>query len=307
MEQPSGRGLGERIGRGGSFALVAVAYLTALVGAGLVAEVVGGGSPVLALGLGYLTAALVIFVWSTAVDNGSMFDAWWSVLPPCAAVWLAIHHHAGVSGLRTVLVLVVVWVWGVRLTTNWARDWPGLHHEDWRYLDLYDKGPKVVVSLVSVHLFPCLVVFLGSLPLVAALVEGTRGLGVLDVVAVVVGLGAAALEFVADEQMRRFRRTKVPGQVMDQGLWAWSRHPNYFGELCFWLALWAFALAATPGWWWTVVGPLAMLGMFCAASIPMLDQRSRDRRPEFAAYAARTSALVPWPPKSGPVGPGSDG
>jgi len=62
-----------------------------------------------------------------------MFDAWWSVLPPFAAVWLAFGHAEGVPGLRVTLVLIVVWIWAVRLTSNWARDWPGLHHEDWRY------------------------------------------------------------------------------------------------------------------------------------------------------------------------------
>jgi steroid 5-alpha reductase family enzyme len=295
----SGRGLGERTGRAGSFAVVAVAYVTAVGAAWVVAGIVGADRPVLALGLGYLASALVIFGWSTALDNGSMFDAWWSVLPPFAAVWLAFGHAAGVPGLRIALVLVVVWVWALRLTSNWARDWPGLDHEDWRYLDLYTKGPKLAMSLTSVHLFPCLVVFLGSIAMVPALVWGTNGVGVLDGIALVVGLAASVIEFVADEQMRRFRRTKTQGAVMDRGLWAWSRHPNYFGEILFWWSLWGFALAADAAWWWTVIGPLAITAMFCAASIPMLDARSREGRPGFAAYADRTPMLVPRPPRRG--------
>lgn len=295
----SGRGLGERIGRAGSVAVVAVAYVTAVAVAAVVAGACGAERPVLALGLGYLSSALVIWVWSMALDNGSMFDAWWSVLPAFAATWLAAHHAEGVPTLRIVLVLVVVWVWAIRLTTNWWRDWPGLHHEDWRYVDMYTKGPKPLISLFGVHLFPCSIVFLGSLSMVPALVWGERSVGVLDVIAVIVGLAAAGIEFVADEQMRRFRRSKTPGQVMDRGLWSLSRHPNYFGELCFWWSLWLFAVAASPAWWWTVIGPLAMTVMFLAASIPMLDSRSLQRRPEFAAYAARTRALVPLPRRRG--------
>lgn len=293
----SGRGVAARAGRAGSLAIVALAYVTAVGGAWLVAEGVGGDRPVLALGLGYLTSALVIYLWSTALDNGSMFDAWWSVIPAVAATWLAGQHAPEVPGGRIALVLVVVWAWGVRLTSNWARDWPGLDHEDWRYLDMYAKGPKPLISLTGVHLFPAAIVFLGSLALVPALVWGSEPVGVLDVVALVLGLAAAVIELIADEQMRRFRHTKQPGQVMDRGLWAWSRHPNYFGELCFWWSLWVFALAADPAWWWTVVGPLAMTAMFLFASIPMLDQRSRERRPAFADYAARTSSLVPRPPR----------
>jgi steroid 5-alpha reductase family enzyme len=226
-----------------------------------------------------------------------MFDPWWSVLPPVAALWLASGGTAGVPDLRVTLVLIVVWIWAVRLTSNWVRDWPGLHHEDWRYLDLYTKGPKALIRLLGVHLFPCVVVFLGSLPLVPALVWGTRSVGALDWTALVVGIAAAVIEFVADEQMRRFARTKSPGDVMDRGMWRYSRHPNYFGEILFWWSLWFFALAAAPAWWWTVIGPLAMVAMFLAASIPMLDDRSRARRPSFAAYANRTPALVPWPPR----------
>ena len=82
-----------------------------------------------------------------------------------------------------------------------------------------------------------------------------RALGVLDVVAALVGLGAVALEATADLQMHRFVATKQPGQVMDRGLWAWSRHPNYVGELGFWVSLALFGLAASPGdWWWLFLG-----------------------------------------------------
>jgi steroid 5-alpha reductase family enzyme len=285
------------LGKLRSLWLVALAYLTAVGAAWAVAVAIGPERPVWALGLGYLVSALVIYVWSLACDNGSMFDPWWSVLPPFAALWLAFGGTAGVPDLRVALVLIVVWIWAVRLTSNWARDWPGLQHEDWRYLDLYTKGPKALIRLLAVHLFPCVVVFLGSLPLVPALVWGTRAVGALDWIALVVGIAAAVIELVADEQMRRFARTKSPGDVMDRGMWRYSRHPNYFGEILFWWSLWFFALAAAPAWWWTVIGPLAMVTMFLAASIPMLDDRSRARRPSFAAYAKRTSAIVPWPPR----------
>jgi steroid 5-alpha reductase family enzyme len=293
----SGRGLGGKLGKTRSILVVMLAYVTALGAAWAVAAAIGPERPVWALGLGYLVSALVIYAWSTGVDNGSMFDAWWSVLPPFAAVWLAVGHGAGVPGLRITLVMIVVWIWAVRLTTNWARDWPGLDHEDWRYLELYAKGPKPLIRLVAVHLFPCFVVFLGSLPLVPALVWGTRSVGALDWIALVIGVAAATIELVADEQMRRFARTKAPGDVMDRGMWRYSRHPNYFGEILFWWSLWLFAVSAAPAWWWTVIGPLAMVTMFLAASIPMLDDRSRARRPGYAAYADRTSVLVPRPPR----------
>ncbi|CAN5619359.1 DUF1295 domain-containing protein [soil metagenome] len=294
----SGRNLEARLGKGGSLALVAVAYVTATLVAWWAAELIGADRPVWALAGGYLASALVIFVWSIAVDNGSMFDAWWSVLPPLAAVWLAATAPVGVPQLRIVLVMIVVWAWSIRLTLNWARDWPGLSHEDWRYLELYEKCPKLLMMRGAVHLGPASIVLLGSLSLVPAVNQGTNAVGVLDWLALVVGLVAVGLELVADEQMRRFARTKAAGAIMDHGLWRYSRHPNYFGEILFWWSLWLFGLSADAGWWWTIIGPIAMVAMFVGASIPLLDERSRERRPAFAAYADRTSALVPLPPRN---------
>ena len=121
----------------------------------------------------------------------------------------------------------------------------------------------------------------------------------LDILATVVGIGGALLELVADEQMHAFAKVKQPGQVMDRGLWRYSRHPNYLGEIMFWLSLYLFALAVGFGFWWSGVGVLAMIGMFAGASIPMLDDRSEARRPEFGEYRRRTSALIPMPPKRG--------
>ena len=120
----------------------------------------------------------------------------------------------------------------------------------------------------------------------------------LDVLALVITAGAILVELVADEQMRAFARSKERGAIMDRGLWAWSRHPNYFGELGFWWGLWLFGIAAAPGWWWTIVGPLAMTAMFLFASIPMLDERSAERRPGYAEHMRRVSALLPLPPRT---------
>ncbi len=287
------------MGRGGSLAMVAVAYVMACAVAWSIAEAIGPDRPVWALAGGYVASALVIYAWSMGVDNGSMFDAWWSVLPPLATVWMALTATADVPGLRIALVMVVIWAWAVRLTLNWARGWAGLSHEDWRYLDLYSKGPKALMSLVAVHLGPCVIVLLGSLSLIPTVHEGTNEVAVLDWLALMVGAMAVMFELVADEQMRSFSRTKQPGQIMDRGLWRISRHPNYFGEILFWWSLWLFGVSADPGWWWTIVGPVAVVVMFLTASVPMLDDRSRERRPGFAEYADRTSALVPLPPRKG--------
>ncbi|MGI9125808.1 MAG: DUF1295 domain-containing protein, partial [Mycobacterium sp.] len=117
--------------------------------------------------------------------------------------------------------------------------------------------------------------------------------------ALVVGIAAVTLELAADTQMRRFVAAGRPGGVMDRGLWAWSRHPNYFGEIGFWFSLALFGVAAAPGQaWWLFVGVAVMVAMFLGASIPMMEKRSLERRPAYADVVQRVSRLVPRPPRT---------
>lgn len=284
--------------RAASFAHVGACYLLALAVAVAVGAAVGTERPLVTVLAADVAATLVVFAWSRAVNNTSMYDAYWSVAPPIIATWLVTQADPGVPGARQALVVALVWLWAIRLTANWARGWPGLGHEDWRYVEMRSgKVPYWVASFFGLHLFPTLQVLLGCLALYPALVVGTDALGPLDALAAVVTAGAILLELVADEQLRAFNRTKKPGQICDRGLWSWSRHPNYVGEMSFWWGLWLFGLAADPSWWWTVVGPLTMVGMFLGASIPMIEKRSAERRPGWDAYAARTPVLLPRPPR----------
>jgi len=249
-----------------------------------------------------LIATLVVYAASRLHKNSSFYDAYWSVLPPFLAMyWWVERSHEAVDA-RFWLLFAVMLLWAVRLTWNWMYSFPGLHHEDWRYGPMKDgareKSPALepVVDLFGIHVIPTIQVFLGMVPVYVVTREG-RDLSWIDVVAVAVGLGAVALETVADLQMHRFARTKQPGQVMDQGLWAWSRHPNYFGEFSFWLSMGLFGLAASPSSWWSLVGAIAMLAMFLGASIPMMEKRSLERRPAYQGVIDRVPLFVPRPPR----------
>jgi steroid 5-alpha reductase family enzyme len=289
-----------QLGRGASLALVGLAYVSSLGAAIVAGALVGSAHPLVVVAVADLVGTVVIFLWSRSVNNSSMYDAYWSVVPPAVAVYFVAIADPDVNVLRQALVLTVVWLWAVRLTGNWIRGWPGLHHEDWRYVDMRSgKAPYWPTSLLALHLFPTVQVYLGCLALYPALVTSSSPVGVLDVVAVVVGAAGVALELVADEQLRSFNRTKTSGDVCDEGIWAWCRHPNYLGELLFWWGLWLFALSADLAWWWTVIGPLAMTGMFLGASIPMMERRSLARRPRYGSYAARTPVLLPRRPRRG--------
>ena len=156
--------------------------------------------------------------------------------------------------------------------------------------------PWWLVNLAGIQLMPTLVVFLGLLPAWPAVAAGTRPLNAIDIVATVVTASAIAVEALADRQLHRF--TAAPanrGRIADHGLWRWSRHPNYLGEIGFWWGIWLFGLAAAPNWWWTVIGPLVMVALFVFVSVPLMDRRSLERRPDYAEHMRRVPALLPWP------------
>lgn len=290
-----------------SLARVGIAYLIAF-GAATAWLVAGPDTAWLWLDglVADLIATLVVFVASRVLHNSSCYDPYWSVLPPfLVGFWLlAASDVAGVDDGRSVLLVVVVLVWAVRLTGNWLYDWPGLHHEDFRYPGVRASAGRfeLLADLVGIHLVPTLIVFLGLVPAYAVLARPGDPVNWLDGVATVVGVGAAVLQLVADAQMRAFIRTRQPGQAMESGLWAWSRHPNYFGEVAFWWSLALFGIAGAPGdWWWLVVGGVAMTVMFQAASIPMMEKRSLERRPTYQDIIDRVPRLVPRPPRRRPA------
>jgi steroid 5-alpha reductase family enzyme len=245
-----------------------------------------------------VAATLAIFGFSFAYDNSSFYDAYWSVAPIAIGFYWVL-TPGGVDGpwLREALALGVVSAWGLRLTWNWARGWDGLSHEDWRYVDKRQETGKLywLVSFGGLHMMPTLLVFAGCLALAPVLLGGGRPFGVLDVAATALGATAIWLEATADNQLRAFRQSKPqPEAILDTGLWALCRHPNYLGEILMWWSLFGFALAAAPNtWWWTGAGAVAITALFRFASLPLIDNRMLARRPDYKARMETTNALLP--------------
>ena len=284
-----------------------LAYVVTL-GVGWITLLALGQSPIWDMFWADIAATVAIFIFSRLYKNSSFYDAYWSVIPPLIALYWAREATAieatavAVDGTRAWLVIVLVWLWGIRLTVNWATYWPGLEHEDWRYGPIKTNAGKwnALADFAAIHLFPTVIVFVACLPIYAAVAMDARPLNWLDYVAAAVTALAIIIELLSDIQLHRFLAHRKEGEIMKTGLWAYSRHPNYFGEWLFWAGLALFGIAAVPSaWWWVLPGAIAMLVMFLVASIPMIDKRSVERRPEYEAHMARVSGFVPWFPKTG--------
>lgn len=284
------------------FGIVGAAYAVALLAASASTRALADLHPLWTVAAADVAATLVVFVFSRAFDNTSVYDPYWSLAPAFIGGWLAfVPGQPRAFDPRQLLVLTLCIVYAVRLTWNWARGWAGLAHEDWRYAELRPRTGRLywVVSLLGLHLVPTALTYLGSLPLYDALVTGGGPLGALDLVAAAVTFGAIAVETVADEQLRHFRRdAKGEGEICQLGLWRYSRHPNYFGELAFWFGLFLFGVAA-GGPLWHGAGVVALVALFVTVSVPLAERRSLKRRPQYAELQRRVSALIPWFPRKG--------
>jgi steroid 5-alpha reductase family enzyme len=200
---------------------------------------------------------------------------------------------------RRVLLFVLVSVWGLRLAWHMIVKSAG-KGEDPRYHDLLrgDFSAGNVIRKVFVIQFAA--TWFVSLPLQVSAVLGPTptALRPVLVAGVAVWLAGLLFEALGDHQLRQFKADPAnKGVVMDRGLWAWTRHPNYFGDACVWWGLW---LAAIAGWisLATVLSPVLMTYFLVYATGARLTEKYMSKRPGFDEYRSRTSFFVPRPPRS---------
>jgi steroid 5-alpha reductase family enzyme len=248
-------------------------------------------------------AALVaLWAWSVRLRDVSIVDVFWG--PGFALVaWTAV-AVAGPSP-RGLLAAALATAWGLRLGVHLGLRRRG-HGEDRRYAAMRAAvGPSFAVrSLFTVFLLQAALLWIVSLPLQASAAGGRTGLSLLDLAGALLVVAGLAVEATADAQLARFlARPGSRGQVMQEGLWRWSRHPNYFGDFVVW---WGFGLlGVAAGSPWALVGPALMSALLLRVSgVTLLERTIGARRPGYAEYAARTSAFFPWPPRGRGRAPG---
>lgn len=237
-----------------------------------------------------VVATVVVWIFGLIYKNVSVYDPYWSVFPPVAFTFWAIHK--AVFTLPVVLLLIAVWYWGVRLTGNWAYTFKGLDHEDWRYTRYRETlSPFLfhIVNFFGLNMIPTLVVFGAMLP-GFGLFESTAPANFLTWFGFALCLASATIQLVADTQIHRFRDSH-PGQYCNVGLWRRGRHPNYFGEIQMWWGVWVM-YTSLNGFDWLVLGPVAMTALFLFVSIPMMERRQLQNKPGYAGYKKSTRMLI---------------
>lgn len=244
-----------------------------------------------------IIATAIVFMFSVILNNSSVYDPYWSVIPPIIVLYLINQFPEG-NSFRQIIIFVLVAFWSIRLTVNWGRGWNGFKHQDWRYINIAEKTKIFYwpVSFLGIHLMPTLFVFAGCLPLWYSL-SSTEPFNFYDGFAVLFTFVAILIEWIADEQLKQFKKKDKINGFIQSGLWSVSRHPNYLGEICFWISLFLFVVSTSKfnnlTGYWTVGGLISMIILFKFISIPMMEKRNKIRKPGYQNYIDKVPALFP--------------
>lgn len=250
---------------------------------------------------------VVLALWAISVRIGdvSFIDAFWGAGMGVLAILSYVQTPA--PGDVSLLLLAMTLAWGLRLGIYLLARWRK-EGEDKRYERILrkdrEKGRFAFAALTKVWLMQAVLLFMVSSPAQVGILAGEydapiAGLAWVGLALYLVGI---AFEWVGDWQLARFRADPAnQGQVLDKGLWRYTRHPNYFGDFCVWWGVWL--VCASLGWnyaLWTVIGPLFLSFTLTRWSGVTLLEKGMDKSKgdKYADYKRRTSAFFPMPPKS---------
>ncbi len=256
---------------------------------------------------------LIILSYNLAAVTGMMFGGWlislilknvthvdslWG-LGFVLIAWITFILAEGYSG-RKILMVMLTTVWGLRLSAHLSwRNWG--KGEDPRYGGWRRASGNSfwIISLFKVFLLQAMFLWVIALAIQYGQVSPSPDhLTWLDLIGFIIWMIGFVFESVSDWQLARFKADPVnKGKVMDRGLWAFSRHPNYFGESLIWWGIFLIALA-TPASGWTVVSPIVITTVLLKMTgVPLTEKTIVKTRPGYSAYIKRTPAFFPWFPK----------
>jgi len=238
----------------------------------------------------------LVFLYAYAKKRYDVIDSAWGMTFIVIAVFSFLAGvQADVAWLSTIFVIV----WGLRLSMHIFARFLRSDREDPRYVELRKKwrGSVAVNTYFRIFLVQSVLAFLVSLPVQVINYFAENDWNILIQVGIALWLIGIFFEKVADSQLRDFvADAKNRGKIMNKGLWKYSRHPNYFGEITLWWGMFLVALGAT-GMWWSIIGPLTIsILIIFVSGIPPSERRFEGKK-GWKEYKSSTSVLVPLPPK----------
>ena len=237
-----------------------------------------------------------VFVWLMGVifKTASMYDPYWSI--QTFVMYLGLLIKTGNWNAGTISLLVVITIYSIRLTTNFIIGFDSLSYVDWRYRMLKNKSGHLYqfVNLFGICLFPTLVVYSCSLPVIVFAEIGT--FSYWSIIGLFIAISGVFLELISDIQMKKFVKIRSSrSEVINIGLWKYSRHPNYLGEITVWFGVALNLIFINPSYWYLIFGAVINLLMFLFISIPMEEKHLKEYKEDYDLYLETTSPLLLLP------------
>lgn len=241
-----------------------------------------------------LVMTLGIYIFSLATNNASMYDPYWSLVPPFILLgWIIYGGHR--IHMASLFLLIGICLWALRLTSNWWKNWTGFKEQDWRY-DLIKARTKryyFLSNFGAIHLIPTVVVYIQMINVYEAIIRDAS-LNAWLFIGFILMVFAASIQYIADKQMYEFRlKRQDKMSCIDIGVWKYSRHPNYLGELSLWIGVYFIYISVNPVLDFNIIYPMAMIMLFLFVSIPMMEKKLAIR-PCYEDYKKRVSMLFPY-------------
>ncbi len=239
-----------------------------------------------------------VFVWAMGVlcRTPSVYDPYWSLQTFFIYLGALIYYNNW--SLLALIPLFCIFIYSVRLTLNFIKGFHDLTYIDWRYNMLKEKSGKLfqLVNLFGICMFPTLVVYSASIPLMVYASLPPEALSYLDLIGSSLILLGTLLELISDLQMKQFiKNRKSKNEVINIGLWKYSRHPNYLGEIIIWFGVAFVLIIHNIQYWYWIAGAVINLLMFLFISIPMEEKHMLSYKPNLKEYIKTTSCLLILP------------
>ena len=235
------------------------------------------------------------FLVSLVAKTNTVVDFFWGMGFVLVA-WYSLLFRSAFEP-RQIITTLLVTLWGLRLSSYlmyryWSKG------EDLRYVEMAKKwsGNFYLHSFFKVFMLQGILLYLISRSIIVINTQsGAPTLGVIDFLCFGLWIVGFLCEVIGDRQLQLFlSQPEDKGRIMDKGLWQYTRHPNYFGEMLMWWALWGVAVLVS-GDWIVILSPLTITGIIIFFSVPITESQWDDSA-EYQGYKKRTNALIPWIP-----------
>lgn len=253
----------------------------------------------------YISTAIVIFIYFTLVfilaqvkKNNAIVDSFWG--PGFLLVAAYTFLQSDNRGLRSTIVLIFIALWSIRLfyhitLRNWNKP------EDFRYQDMRKRWEGhyfLLQSFFKVFMFQGLMMYIISVPLISVSIAENQSLKALSIFGIVLWIIGYYFEVVGDKQLKDFLgKPENKGKLMTEGLWKYTRHPNYFGEATMWWGIFFISISSIKEIYLIMSPVLITFLLVFVSGVPLLEEKYKDRK-DFIEYSKRTSKFIPWFPKS---------